>query len=383
MKSGIRALHVISGDLWAGAEVQTYNLIGQLQRIPGVAVAAVVLNPGMLSEKLQALDLEVEVVDEARLGAVRILQRLSNFYRRWHPSVIHTHRDKENILGFLANRMADNVPMVRTVHGAEEHAGWLSWRAIRRMGIVAIDRWVTTRSRETVIAVSQALGTVLREIYPAERVVVIENGVDFDAVRAQVAPVDFRLAAPEATHVGLVGRLVPVKRADLFLRTAALLRQSDPDRQWRFHLLGDGPMRGLLEAEAEILKISSSVAFHGHRSDIASCLAGLDVLIICSDHEGLPMTALEAVAVGVPTVAHAVGGLTDVIPREGWVTQHDAKGYRDAVLSALRPDSRLIAERAAQRNRERYSAANNATLTHALYERMLGRREPIDPDPQR
>lgn len=369
----MRVLHVISGDLWAGAEVQAYTLINQLRKMPEVNVAAIVLNPGSLSEKLENLDIEVEIADERRSSAIDILRQLRQFDRRWHPNVVHTHRDKENVLGLLANRMVDNVPTVRTVHGAEEHAGQSGWLGIRRAIVTCLDRWATATSRQTIISVSEALGRELRRVYPADRIVVIENGVDVDGIRAQIAPVEIRTADPEATHVGIVGRLVPVKRIDLFLKTVALLIQQDLERRWRFHVFGDGPLRGALEADAERRQISPLVNFHGHRDDIARCLAGLDVLVICSDHEGMPMTALEAAVVGVPTVAHAVGGLSEVIPREFLVTQHEAQGYRDAVLRALRPDARIITDTVARETCIRYSATRNAALTHALYERLLRR----------
>ena len=374
MSEQIRVLHVLSGDLWAGAEVQAYTLLGQLHCFPKLDVGAVIMNNGVLADKLRGRGIRVEIADESRLNSFRIERKLRRFIQHWRPDVVHMHRDKDNVLGLLANRMADNVPTVRTVHGSEEHSDRSRWRAIRRSVVRRLDRWATVISGQTIIAVSQALGEQLRRIYPAERIVVIENGVDVGAIRAQIAPVEFRMCEPEATHVGIVGRMVPVKRMDLFLQAAALLREQDRERRWRFHLFGDGPLRGSLEVDAEVLQISPVVTFHGQRGDIARCLAGLDALVICSDHEGMPMTALEAAAVGVPTVAHAVGGLTEVIPREFWVTQHDALGYRDAVSRALREDARFIAKSMARKTCVRFSATRNATLTHALYERLLGRR---------
>ena len=374
MNNQIKVLHVISGDLWAGAEVQAYTLLGQLHGIPNLDVAAIVMNNGVLAEKLRGLGIRVEIADENRLNVFRIAKALRVFIRNWRPNVVHTHRDKENVLGLLANRMIDNVPTVRTVHGAEEHAGRTGWRRIRRSVVTSVDRWATLTSGQTIIAVSRAQGVELRRIYPAERIVVIENGVDVDGIRAQMEPAEFRICEPDATHVGIVGRMVPVKRMDLFLQAAALLRREDRGRRWRFHVFGDGPLRGSLEADAQQLKISPVVTFHGQRDDISRCLGGLDVLVICSDHEGMPMTALEAAAVGVPTVAHAVGGLTEVIPRELWVTQHNAQGYRDAVSRALWDDARRITGTLARETRVRYSAARNATMTHELYERLLGWR---------
>ena len=84
------------------------------------------------------------------------------------------------------------------------------------------------------------------------------------------------------------------------------------------------------------------------------------------------MTALEASALGVPLVAHAVGGLTNVVPKEFLVVRHDAAGYGEGVLRALRVDARSITVRNAAANLEKFSAHRNAYRIRALYEQLMG-----------
>jgi glycosyltransferase involved in cell wall biosynthesis len=221
--------------------------------------------------------------------------------------------------------------------------------------------------QQKLIAVTRELSERVSGDLPADKIVVIENGVDAEAVRAEKGIPEFRTAEPDATHVGIAGRLAPVKRVDLFLETAAALLRYQPHRHWRFHVFGDGPERSRLEEVADRLQISDTVAFHGHRQDSATCIGGLDALVLCSDHEGLPMTALEAAALGVPTVAHAVGGLVEVIPCEFLVTRHDVAGYRDGILRALQMDGRVIAENHATAALQRFSARRNAERVYELY----------------
>ena len=133
-------------------------------------------------------------------------------------------------------------------------------------------------------------------------------------------------------------------------------------------------MRAHLETLADQYRLRDQVIFHGHRSDIATCVGGLDALVMCSDHEGMPMIALEAAVLGIPTVAHAVGGLIDVVPQEFLVVRHDAPGYRDGILRALCVDGRAIAKTRAAETVVRYSAARNAEKVRALYEEVMAAR---------
>lgn len=91
------------------------------------------------------------------------------------------------------------------------------------------------------------------------------------------------------------------------------------------------------------------------------------------------MTALEAAVLEVPTVAHAVGGLVDVVPAEFLVTRHDADGYASAVLRALEGDARSIMARRVLATLDRYSAEHNAEQVRALYERLTVKGEQKGP----
>jgi L-malate glycosyltransferase len=367
----IRVLHVASGDLWAGAEAQIYTLLRTLKsHASGMQVAAVLMNNGELAVRLRDCGVDVYTFNEGRIGTISILRNLRRLMRAWRPDIVHTHRTKENILGALANRMACSAPSVRTVHGASERSR-KGMRGLRETLISRVDLWCARNLQQRVIAVSAELGQHLAATLPAERIAVIENGVDIAETRSRIQPVDFRIRMSDRVHVGLVGRLVPVKRVDMFIKMAAVLQRRHGQMLWHFHVFGDGPLRGTLEAQAK-LEEGVNVTFHGHRSDIIACLAGLDVLVICSDHEGLPMAALESLAVGTRIAAHAVGGLPDALAgtrSARLVHEHDPDAYAEAVWNLLSSridamDNDAVAERV--------SAARNAERTYALYCQLLG-----------
>jgi L-malate glycosyltransferase len=372
----LKILHIASGDLWAGAEVQLYNLLCALRDNDGVTVAAALLNDGELAQRLREQGIEVHVFPESALGGLAILRGLRGLLRTWRPDIVHTHRHKENILGSLANLCAGRAPCVRTVHGAPESAP----RGLLRRLPAALDRWCGRHLQQRSIAVTRELADKLAAHQPRARIAVIENGIDPMAVAA-AAQAEPGLFAQGRTHIGIAGRLARVKRVDLFLEMAALLRQREPEgpRRWQFHIFGDGPLRAELERQAQSLGLGGHVVFHGHRIDIAACIRGLDILVMCSDHEGLPMILLEAMSIGTTIVGNSTGGITELLDggRNGWpVTDHSAPGYTHAILDALRdPETRRERAHSAAANvLTQYSAATCATRHLSLYRDLLPQR---------
>lgn len=372
----MKILHIASGDLWAGAEVQLYNLLCALQDNAEVAVAAALLNDGELAQRLRARSIEVHVFPESALDAPRIVRALRDLMLAWQPDIVHTHRQKENVLGSLANLLAGRAHCVRTAHGAQETAA----RSLPQRAIAALDGWCARRLQQRTIAVTAELADKLAAHLPRARIVVIENGIDTAAVGAAAQQAEPGLFAPGRTHVGIVGRLVGVKRVDLFLDTAALLCGGQPagEQPLQFHVFGDGPLRGALERQAQALGIAGRVVFHGHRHDIAACIDGLDVLVMCSDHEGMPMTLLEAMSIGTTIVGNSTGGIAELLDggRNGWpVNDHSAAGYARAIADALRDAGQAAARarRGVALVRERYSAAACAERHANLYLELASR----------
>jgi L-malate glycosyltransferase len=368
----LSVVHIASGDRWAGAEAQLYTLATHLAKDPGITVSVILLNEGELAERLRAQQVRVTVFDESRFGFLALLRKITAEIRATRPDIIHTHRQKENILGAIAGWWL-HIPSVRTVHGAPEFTP-AGFRQLHKHIIAAVDRWLGVHIQQRLIAVSADLATKLEQTFPAAKIVVIENGIDIAATRhAASEPAQIAGSVDNASHIGIAGRLDPVKRLDIFLDMAAKLL-APPGKTLMFHIFGDGKLREVLELQAEQLGISASVNFHGHRQDIGACLAALDVLVMCSDHEGLPMTPLESIAVGTPVVAHGVGGLVDILEGDcggTFVKAHAAAAYAEAVARILGQDSSDMMRRGIERLEQRYSASGNARLVAEVYESVL------------
>ena len=300
-------LHVASGDLWAGAEVQLFHLLCSLRRRAEVTVEAAILNPGKLADRLREQGIHVWQFDESQASSAAIGAALVRIARTRGVQVIHTHRTKENILGTVAALCSPYGVALRTAHGRPEHG---IGRFGKRLVLNAMDRMAAHFQRAT-IGVSAELCGYLRQTFPGRAVYHIPNGIDPDLVR-QEALLPCSYPPSDAFTVGFLGRLVPVKRVDVFLEMARVLTTRAPG-SFRFAIAGDGPLEQALRATASELGIESAVDFLGFQQNSAALLNRMDCLALTSDHEGMPMVVLEALALGVPVVAHAVGGLPELL----------------------------------------------------------------------
>ncbi len=370
----IHIAHIASGDLWAGAEAQLYTLCKYLNKMENFTVSVILLNHGALENKLREQNIYVEVLNESNLNALQIFSRLVKFLKRHKPDIVHTHRLKENILGSFAAKIAGNIPSLRTVHGAPEHRP--SLYKLHKHFLYQLD-WFSARCLQSkIISVSEELKTILAKSYPPKKIQVIENGVDIEAL-APYRKAKISTDQPQHSYrVGLVGRLVPVKRVDLFIKIAKYLRDNQPEITIQFHIFGDGPLRTELEQLSTTLNVDNLIQFKGHCSDIHSQIAKLDALLITSDHEGLPMTLLEAMALGTPVVAHSVGGITAAC-QDGeccWlVKENRVENFAQALVKSL-SETDLNSSRSSLAQsyiKQRYSANSNTTSLKSVYNSLI------------
>ena len=120
-----RICHVMSGDLWGGAEMYLVTIASYLIEQPSVRLHVVLFNEGRLARDLRQLGAAVTIVDERRSGPLGLVRALTQFFRDHHIEILHTHKYKDCVLGSIAATLARVPYVVRTVHGvAEPMAGW-------------------------------------------------------------------------------------------------------------------------------------------------------------------------------------------------------------------------------------------------------------------
>ena len=307
---------------------------------------------------------------------VKAVIRLYQMIHRDRPHIVHTHTAKAGFLGRIAARLAGVPVVVHTFHGHVLHGyyGPAKNSILRR--VEQSLAWFTDR----IVTVSERVKSelVAYGVAAAEKITVIPLGFDLDPfLHSRTQRGEFRqeMGLTEDTKlVGIVGRIFPIKNHGLFLESAA--RISAQETTVRFVIVGDGVLRPELERQARNLGIADRVLFTGWRHDLPRINADLDVLVVSSDNEGTPVSAIEAMAAGCPVVATRVGGLPDLIDdqRTGrLVLPRDAKALASAVLDLLRsPEtSRELGQNAMEVVRERFTVTRLISDMDHLYSELL------------
>lgn len=328
----LRVYHIISGDLWAGAETQVFQLLRALHDLTGVNVRVATMNPGILAEKLTDLGVPVDIFCEERESPLRIARHLFRICKAWRPDIVHTHRRKEHILGGLV-ALRCRAPAVATIHGLREFSH--PWWDFRQSTLLGLERSVLRHLHKRVVAVSHELASHNRG--NSGRTVVIPNGIDVDVVRGMSSGERPNLPGRTGRRIAFLGRLVPVKQVDRIIEAVALLHTKEIGA-WSLFIIGEGPQQDALKKRVKEVELQEYVHFLGFLTNPLPWLAYMDVLVFASLHEGLPMTALESLAVGVPVVSPAVGGLPDLISEAGLgliAGSSEPADLADAIVNAV------------------------------------------------
>ncbi len=370
MNQPLRILHIASGDLWAGAEVAIYHLACELDSNPELKIEIALLNEGELAARLRSAGIAVHVFDEQRHGVVSLLLKVRTLIQRLQPQVVHTHRGKEHLLGALAAALVPGRISLRTVHGSTESIAGRQPR-LRDVSRQKLDRFIASLQR-CAIAVSVPLAAELSTSLPGMSIRTIVNGIDRKAIQLAAAQ-PCELAVRDRIGICFSGRLVPVKRVDIFLAAARVVLDAHPER-YVFYVVGDGPLRAQLEAQAQDLQLGNDCLFTGFLPNALPLLNSMGALVLTSDHEGTPMVALEALALGVPVVAHAVGGLVPLLgsAAQGQLVQsQNPAEIARGIITVAPPDHPVPAGRHNLLPAE-YRIETSAAAHLALYRELLG-----------
>jgi len=368
--NALTVVHFASGDLWAGAEVQLFTLCKYLNRNKKINVKVILLNEGELAKRLRNEGIEVIVFDESRINAFQIYLKVNHQIKTWRTDILHTHRQKENIIGGITAKL-NRIKSVRTVHGAPEHES--TWRMPHKKLIIKLDQLIAKYFHNKIISVSSELTKKLYSLYSKEKVITVENGVDLELLQPHKKN-PLLIFKNEIITIGLVGRLVPVKQVELFIDTANSLIKSH-NNKFKFVIYGDGPLKKSLNKKINDLELSDIVTLMGHRRNILDCINKLDILIITSKHEGLPITLLEAMAIGVPVISTNVGCIPTVIKNgvsgmlvNSMYPEEICKSI-ESTINSIQKTISMVKNARLQVN-ENYSATLNADKVQLIYQEL-------------
>ncbi len=326
----IRLLHVLNTLDTGGAEYVVLNLARRLDPARFSLHVCGLSGEGSLADAFRRLGVTVHALRRRPGVDVGLCFALARLIRREHLEVVHTHNAGPWLYGGLAAKLAG----ARLCH--TEHSNLFPHQQL----MMAAERWLV-RWTDVLISDSEKVTRHLieRQGVPADRITTVPNGIDAERF---ARPTD-RLGARRALGigadepvVGTVGRLAAVKDQETLLEAFALVAAAYPEG-WLL-LVGEGSLRLALETQAVRLGIGRRTMFLGDRTDVPELLGAMDVFVLSSVSEGLPLTILEAMAAGLPVVSTRVGGIPEaVVDREtGWlVPPKDPRALAEALICAL------------------------------------------------
>jgi len=374
----IKVCHLAMADLAAGAETQLATLLARLAKMSDLQVSAVLFNEGYLASELRRLGIHIEVIPESQHNSLSLFLRLVEYFGRHNIDIVHTHKYKDNILGNLASLFRGVRARIRTVHGFLEPFD--GFEATKMMLYDSVDNFVNRCLVDQLLAVSLDLRKELIKHFGAEKVIQVHNAIELDTIQVTPRTTELRkeLAIGEKDFlIGSMGRLVPVKGLESFLLAARIIRHHNPT--CKFIIAGDGPLKDDLREMAREYGIEESVRFLGHRGDSYDVLHALDIFVLSSLSEGIPMVLLEALALSRPVVATRVGGVPEVI-EHGLSGLLVAPGNHEALAQAcisLMDDYRIAEALGAaghKRVEEAFSAKSMADQVADMYRELVARR---------
>lgn len=356
----MKVVHIITKAERGGAQVHVLGLIRH-QLSSGLKVFLLAGETGYLADEARRAGAEVIICEEIihpirPWHDYRATRQLSRRLKALAPDLVHAHSSKAGLLARLACRSI-SVPCLFTAHGwAFTEGAPKKRRLIARLAESACARLghsiVNVSIYDRDLALRNKVGRVAQHR-------VIHNGLP---------DVPERSAGGGAADgaIVMVARFAAPKRQDLLIRALSILPVSA-----RLQLIGDGPRRTECEALARQLGVKERVEFVGDSDEVARLLVEAGVFVLLSDHEGLPLTVIEAMRAGLPVVASAVGGIPELV-EDGVTGILLREPSPEAVATALKAllDDPKCARQMGRQGRERF-------LSHFTEQQMLNKLDAL------
>lgn len=363
----MKILQLIETAEPGGAETLVVNL-AKGHRSKGHNCIIGLLETGWLDSILSQEGFETIVVEERGRFDLQCIVELSKIIRTFKIDLVHSHEFLMNIYGTAA-AVINKIPVITTVHGKNYYYA----KRRRRLAYRLISRL------STMVAVGDDVKCILEDRVGIKhgRVRRIYNGVDCDqysSPESEAASTGIRacLSIPaDCPVIGTVGMLVPVKGHNTLLRAARMVVEYHPDAI--FLVVGDGPLKADLIAEACRLGIEANVRFTGFRSDIRNLISMVDLYVCSSVSEGISLSILEAMAAGKPVIATSVGGNKEIVVNDETgilVKADDPSSMAIKIISLLRNGQRAreLGLNGRRRVNDEFSLQRMQDSYHGLYE---------------
>lgn len=299
MKKGVLILtDVLHSE---GAENVTVNIAVKLKSSDMYSpIVCATRRGGILEERLKEHGVKCVKISRSHRHEIYKFYPLRYLIRDENVALIHSHKMGSNFWGAVLGKLC-GIPAIAHVHG--QVYNWKNY---------PVNRFIEALSSK-IITVSEYERRALLKQVPPDKVVTIYNGID--PYKYRTKPDDGLKSSmgfkPDTRIVGISAALRKEKAHEMFLRAAAEVLKKGKDV--RFLIIGDGPRRQELESLASGLGIARNLVFTGFVKNIQDALSILDIGVLTSEREGLPLTLLEYMASSKPIVATDVGGVGEVV----------------------------------------------------------------------
>jgi glycosyltransferase involved in cell wall biosynthesis len=360
-----RILQLLATGGSGGAQESFTGLLLRLDR-SRYEVRALSLSAGSAVQRLRALGLAVDVIDQADDDLA--VGELADWLRREEIDLVHAHMFRAEVIGTRAGLAAEVPVIMATVHSSRVRSD----DDVARLATL-------TPSMDRLIVPSESIRRkVVAEARAGARFAVVPNGVDLSRFASPSSgsfrrELDMPMSAP---LVGVVARLEPEKGHRVLLEAWPSVLQAFPTA--RLAIVGEGSQARVLRKLARSLKATGSVTFTGRREDVSSVTADLDVSVLPSLREAQGISILEAMARRVPVVATAVGGIPEVVTDgiDGLLVPPADPAALAAAISKLLADQPLrerIGQAGFRTVVERYSIDAQVRRIEGIYDEELAR----------
>lgn len=375
----MRVVHIV-GDLGLYGAENVVALLMQHTHEPDLQLYAMTVNRSNHPEGRARAGVPVIAIERSGRSDVGFIVRMVLALRKLRPDIVHTHAHHGRYWGRLAAVLAGVPLIVHTEHNPDLTPPAPRW------AFTALNRFLNPRTAAFIDFTPKRRDELAAaEGIPLERIAVIPNGMPVLEPGADGRPAARALmgVAPGELAVVVVARLFAQKRQDLAIDAVAALPPELRDRT-RLVLVGDGPLRDALQAQAQARGIADRVVFLGFRTDARMLFAGADVALLTSQREAMPLAVIEAMLERAPIVSTPWAGVDGMLAggRFGLIAADFTAGGVATALQAALTDPVAAAERAgaaAAHARTEFDVATQAGRYAALYRELSARTRSASP----
>ena len=338
------------------------------------------LPTGTFIERIKGSEAQIKSFDMRNRFNFRVILQLSSLIKKERVDIVHSQGARADFFARIAAKLASAPNVVSTVpmpvEGFDVHP-------IRKLIYIIFSRF-SERFVDRFMVVSDSLEKMMIEKHGIEpqKVVKIYNGIETDEYCISDEEIAYRRSSfrkksdlgENVPVIGVIGRLVWQKGFKYFIEAIPDVLKEFKDA--RFLLVGEGELEDELKVKSKKLKLEDKIIFTGFLSDIRDVLASIDILVIPSLQEGLPVVLLEAMAMKKPIVAANIEGIMEIL--ENGVTgllvpPRDIKALAEAVIDLLKHQDKANQMGIAARRvvEERFGVDTMVQQVKKVYEELL------------